>query len=414
MIITVSRQYGSGGSELGRKLAEKLSLPVYDHELISKISAEYGIREHILKAMDEVHGADNPLTLIMTPEEQRIFDGDVAFRSKALFHIQADLIRKLAGEGDCVFIGRQAEYVLKDRDDVLSVLVYAEKEDRVKRIMKAEGKSHAEAERLIRDKDKERREYYSYYTNRRWMDFRNYDYAFNASGLSIDEMCGIICLEAGAGAQKGDAAEADAVKADAVKADAQKAGAQPGVYVLESDDMRLRTEAGVKLGQLLGIPVYGRDLKTLAAEGRDFTPEEAEKYDERTTLRQPLLFKQPHYVEGTEKRKPGVNVEEYIFGCITDKITELAHEKPCVILGHAASFSLRRMEHVLSVRLTAAGQEVDRDYQRYYEYFTASSWENDSETDLVINTTGLTTEEVAEKIIRAGAVLTEGSGAREA
>lgn len=394
MIITVSRQYGSGGSELGRRIAERLSLPVYDHELISKISAEYGIRENILRAMDEVHGADNPLTLIMTPEEQKIFDGDVAFRSKALFNIQADLIKKLAGEGDCVFIGRQAEYVLRDRDDLLSVLVYAEKEDRVKRIMKSQGKSHAEAERQIREKDKERKEYYSYYTNRKWMDFRNYDWAFNASGLTMDEMCDVICREAEGGEWKTEA--------------------EPGVYVLESDDMRLRTETGAAIGRLLNIPVYGRDIKKLAAEGKDFTPEEAEKYDERTTLRQPLLFRQPHYVEGTEKRKPGVNVEEYIFGCVTDRITELAHEKPCVILGHAASFSLRRMEHVLSVRLTAAGQEPNREYQKYYEYFTASPWENNSDTDLVLNTTGLSTEEIAERIIRAGAVIEAHGGVPEA
>ena len=196
-IITISRQYGAGGSKLGHLLSKELNIPLYNHQLLTEIGKMTGIDENILRVIDE--NADRQRTsklLDYIPEEaQKILKTETVFDTNSFYTMQEKTIRVLAEKGPCIFIGRQADFALKDREDVLSIFLYGDKEYRIDRMVKRTGKSEEEIAQELRRIDKERRNYCKYYTRREWGDYRNYDYSFNCATLSMEKISEIILQE---------------------------------------------------------------------------------------------------------------------------------------------------------------------------------------------------------------------------
>ncbi len=186
-VITIARQYGSGGKTIGKMLSEELGVPYYDRDLIRLASDESGISEALFEQADErvklrklFHLANNVYQGELIPPESKEFTSD-----DNLFNFQAKIIQELAEKESCIIIGRCADYILKDRDDVLSVFVHAPKDYCLAQAEKKLGISGKELEKKVSDIDRFRAEYYQYHTGRQWTDARNYDLCLNSSKLGF-------------------------------------------------------------------------------------------------------------------------------------------------------------------------------------------------------------------------------------
>lgn len=178
-VINIGRQLGSGGHEIGERLAELFGFSFYDKELIRLASMESGLCSEIFERADE-------------RVRYSVFDGlfgvtDNYLSNETLFQIQSDVIRKLANEGSCVFVGRCADYVLKDHPRAINLFITANLEDRVKRVMTQQHLSLAEARSHIERTDKRRATYYNFYSNKVWGAADYYDLCVNTSVLGIEE-----------------------------------------------------------------------------------------------------------------------------------------------------------------------------------------------------------------------------------
>lgn len=191
IIVTIARQYGSGGKTVGKMLAKELSLNCYDRELMRMASDESGIAEGMFGEVDEKL-KKSPLFRIT----KKIYQGqlippesDEFTSNDNLFNYQAKVIKQLAEEESCVIIGRCADYVLADNPRVVSVFVHGNEEYCLKRAKERLGyTSDADVKKYIEKTDKYRAEYYKYYTGHVWSDARNYDLCLDASKLG-DEGC---------------------------------------------------------------------------------------------------------------------------------------------------------------------------------------------------------------------------------
>ncbi|MBQ7702777.1 MAG: cytidylate kinase-like family protein [Firmicutes bacterium] len=190
-IITISRMYGSGGRLLARTLSSELGIHYYDKELLTLVSVEHGVNMSIVSEADEKH--DEGFF-------KRYVPGQIAspssrdYLSKGnIFNMTADVIRGIAEKDEsCVIVGRCANHVLKDRDDVISIFVYADYDHLVRFAMAYDGISPEEAVRKIESVNRDRAAYHKYYTDRDWLDSRNYDLCLNTGKLSIDECVRVI------------------------------------------------------------------------------------------------------------------------------------------------------------------------------------------------------------------------------
>lgn len=194
VIITIARQYGSGGREIGERVAALLDIPKYDRELITLSVKTEDISTEVAERVDEVAAGSLLYTLAMGsnvfgPSHHLGYTMPVNDR---LFVLQSDLIRRLSSEGSCVIIGRCADYVLKDDPHRISVFIYADMEDRKKRIAARHGVSESEAVELINKTDRRRASYYNFYTGSKWGRYDNYHLALNSSKLGIEGTAGII------------------------------------------------------------------------------------------------------------------------------------------------------------------------------------------------------------------------------
>ena len=178
-IITIGREYGSGGCEIGKKLAEKLGIGFYDKNLIDAAAEKSGIHIDMLHKADEKPA--NPLT---NPFLHPGYEAGTI--NDRLFWTQSEVIRELAEKESCVIIGRCADYVLKDYPNVLSVFIHAPKEYCLEGAAKKHSMSPKELERFINKTDKHRAEYYKYHTGREWTDARNYDLCLDSSKLGYE------------------------------------------------------------------------------------------------------------------------------------------------------------------------------------------------------------------------------------
>lgn len=186
-IITISREFGSGGRTIGRQVAEKLGIPCYDAELIEKIAEESGFsKEYIAEQGEYVPGSNWFARAISA----RDFNG----RSPQddLYAMQRKVIMELAEKESCVIVGRCADYILKDTADCLRVFIHADMESRAKRIVEQYGESSESPEKRLKDKDKRRAAFYQFYTDVKWGDVHNYHIALDSGVFGIDKCAEII------------------------------------------------------------------------------------------------------------------------------------------------------------------------------------------------------------------------------
>jgi cytidylate kinase len=185
-VVTIARGFGSGGKEIGVKLAQRLGIPCYEHQILQMASESSGINESLFNLVDEkVTISDKfkgvPFNYVVQPSDKR-------FTSNAnLFNIQSEIIRKLATETSFIVIGKCADYVLKDFCNVASFYIEAPRADCVASIIKKMGVTEPEAHRLITKTDKYRADYYKHYTNGNyWTNPVNYDMTLNSARVGRD------------------------------------------------------------------------------------------------------------------------------------------------------------------------------------------------------------------------------------
>ncbi len=183
VIVTIGRQYGSGGHAIGARLGELLGIPCYDRELIQLSSEKSGIEAGTLALHDE---RTSSASLFKIPEKgNRITDQGTPIVD-TLFLAQSQVIRELAQKGSCVIIGRCADYVLQDQAELFSVFVSAPVETRVARIAERNHMSESDAEMAVRKVDKQRRTYYEFYTDKEWGAAESYKLTVDSSQFGIE------------------------------------------------------------------------------------------------------------------------------------------------------------------------------------------------------------------------------------
>ena len=190
-IITISREFGSGGRTVGRQIAEKLGIPFYDEELVDHIALESGFAPHFIKE----HGEHAPGHSIFSYAfAHQSVPGVLSGLSTAdfLWNVQCEVILQLAEKGPCVIVGRNADYILKDRKDCLHAFIHADKEFRADRIVRLYGESEKSPETRLNEKDKRRSVNYRHYTGRTWGAAQNYDLCLNTSVLGVDYCADLI------------------------------------------------------------------------------------------------------------------------------------------------------------------------------------------------------------------------------
>lgn len=191
-IITISRQFGSGGRTIGRMLAERLGVPFYDKELVKQVADETGFDTAFIEENGEFSPSKSIFSFAMSQGIPCMQNG--LSMSDFIFCVQRQVILKLA-EQPCVIVGRGADYILKDRDDCFNVFIHADMQSRAERIVRLYGESEKKPEQRLADKDKKRKIYYKHYTDREWGDAKNYDMCLNSGKIGI-EKCVELILDA--------------------------------------------------------------------------------------------------------------------------------------------------------------------------------------------------------------------------
>ena len=190
-IITISRQFGSGGRTVGHLVADKLGIPFYDKELVEHIALESGFAPHFV----EEHGEHAPGKSIFSYAfASHGVPGVMNGLSTAdfLWNIQCSTILQLAEKGPCVIVGRNADYILKDRKDVLHTYIHADLNFRADRIVRLYGESEKSPVARLQEKDKRRKLNYQHYTGRTWGDANNYDISLNTAVIGVERAAQII------------------------------------------------------------------------------------------------------------------------------------------------------------------------------------------------------------------------------
>jgi cytidylate kinase len=188
-IITIGRQYGSGGREIGRQVAKELSIPFYDRELI-KIAAEKSGIDHTLLESNEEKPSNSLLYSLVTSAYSA---GSTSMPlNDRIFLAQFDAIKSIAQKGPCVIVGRCADYVLEERGDCVNLFIHAEMEIRAQNVARRRNISPEAARQEILKIDKKRANYYNYYTNKKWGYGENYDLCFDSGKLGIEGSAALI------------------------------------------------------------------------------------------------------------------------------------------------------------------------------------------------------------------------------
>ncbi len=187
-IITIGRQFGSGGREVGKKLAESLNIPFYDRDLIALAAEKSGYNPEILEEADEK--ASNiflqSFTATSFASGSRVsLPTEISLNDK-LFFAQADIIKSLADKGSCVLVGRCADYILRERKECVNIFIHADINVRIERVARLYNLTPAAAKNIIHKTDKKRAGYYNYYSNKEWSDVKSYDLSVNSVALGID------------------------------------------------------------------------------------------------------------------------------------------------------------------------------------------------------------------------------------
>ncbi|MCR5469715.1 MULTISPECIES: AAA family ATPase [unclassified Prevotella] len=187
IIINVGRQLGSGGHDIGRMLALDFNAKYYDRELLNLAAKESGFSEKIFEENDEKKGFLRGLLNVQTPH---LGGGNLYksnFSQESLFQFQSDAIRKAAKEGSCVFVGRCADYILRDFKNVVNIFVTASMDFRINQVMVKRNITREEARHFIEHGESRRAQYYNYYTGKKWGAAESYDLCIDSSILGLVE-----------------------------------------------------------------------------------------------------------------------------------------------------------------------------------------------------------------------------------
>lgn len=194
-VVTIGREFGSGGHEIGNLLAERLDIPLYDNNLVRMVAEKLDIREATAQAVDETT-LNNFLTgFVLSPIEYAKAINNEEYTkplSQQVYELQSEIIRTLAHRGSCVMVGRCADFVLREEADCINVFICADMDDRVKRIAKRYDLSEKKAADKIKKIDRERRYYYESRTGLYWGDIDSHQMLLNVSRLGIDRAVDIL------------------------------------------------------------------------------------------------------------------------------------------------------------------------------------------------------------------------------
>lgn len=190
-IITISRQFGSGGRTVGRLVAEKLGIPFYDKELVEQVALESGFAPKFVEENGEHSPGKSLFSYAFAPQGvPGVMNG--LSTADFLWNIQCGVILQLADQGPCVIVGRNADYILKDREDVLHVYIHADMDFRADRIVRLYGESEKSPEARLKEKDKRRMVNYQHYTGRSWGASENYDLCINTAQIGVEKAAELI------------------------------------------------------------------------------------------------------------------------------------------------------------------------------------------------------------------------------
>ncbi len=186
-IITISRQFGSGGRTIGKEVAEKLGIPLYDKELIEQIAEESGLAKEYV----EEHGESTDAGGWFLGAFARDYNG--YSNQDKIWFAQCRVIRQLAAEGPCVIVGRCADYILSNEDaDLLKVFIHADFDTRAQRIVEVYGESSESPDKRLREKDKRRAAYYEIYTDQKYGEAMNFDLCLDSGTLGLEKCVELI------------------------------------------------------------------------------------------------------------------------------------------------------------------------------------------------------------------------------
>ena len=195
-IITIGRQYGSAGHEIGEKIAKHFDIPFCDRAILTRAAKESGFCEEMIQNHDERPTGSFLYNLVMDTysfgyNSSSFVDMPISHK---VFLAQFDAIKKMADEGPCVFVGRCADYALNDYKNVINIFIYADDDFKVKNIMKKEPSitTEAKARETYQKKDKQRASYYNYYSSKKWGHAESYDLCINSSKLGVDKTVDLI------------------------------------------------------------------------------------------------------------------------------------------------------------------------------------------------------------------------------
>ena len=187
-VITIGRQFGSGGHEIGERVAEYLGIPFYDKELLTRAAKESGFCEEMIKSHDERPTNSFLYNLVMDTysfgyNASSFVDMPISHK---VFLAQFDSIKQIASEGSCVIVGRCADYALSDFDNCINFFIYADEDAKAKRISQKYDLTDDKARELMVKKDKQRQSYYNYYSSKKWGRADSYDFCLSSSVLGIE------------------------------------------------------------------------------------------------------------------------------------------------------------------------------------------------------------------------------------
>ena len=188
MVITLGREFGSGGRELGRRLADRMQIAYYDKEILTEISKRTQLTEEYVHNVVEHH----PYPLLPITIGRSLYP-DMTFQIQQSVYIeQSNIIKEMAAASDCIIVGRCADYILRDRTDALHVFIHADMAHRAERIVRLYGETKQSPEKRLNDKDSKRKIYYKHYTNRNWGEAQNYHLCLNSGLIGVEKCADII------------------------------------------------------------------------------------------------------------------------------------------------------------------------------------------------------------------------------
>ena len=190
-IITISREFGSGGRSIGKQVAEKLGYAFYDRELVDEVAKRSGFAPEYIEEHGEYANARNSLLFYLATAER--YSHDNLSMHDQLYITQSKIIEELAEKGKCVIVGRCADFILKDRPDTLHIFIHSDMEHRAERIVRLYGETKQTPQKRLQEKDSKRKVYYKHYTNCNWGEAENYDLCLDSGTLGVDKCADIIC-----------------------------------------------------------------------------------------------------------------------------------------------------------------------------------------------------------------------------